>query len=467
MQHIRNLIIFVFISIFSYTNIAQNVTIKGEAINAVGKKIRLIKYSDQITMTEIVLASDIIKKDKSFKLECETKETIQALIFIDYFGAIIYLEPGATYEIKIDELDFYKPLKNNTFFYYRNLVYDFKESDSTELNQMIWKLDYLNDVFLAKNLKEIARNKNTSKIDSFKLVLDNEFPNVENTFFKTSMKYKLAQIDNVGRLWRNEIYFKYYFYNSPIYYENPEYMVFFNTFFDKYITAKSKNIYRKDLLNTVNEQVSYTALMDSLGKDTILRNQKLRELVLIKNMKDIYYDSEFDKPNVLEVIRQAAEKTKFKEHRIIANNLIKSLSKLKPGTAAPDFNLINHKGKNISLKSFEKKYICLFFFSLECTACMAEMPMIKRIYDENDDIIEFVCITPDNQYDLNSFIKSSGYNWTFLQFADNFQIFQDYEIRTLPFFILIDRDRNIVKYDSMRPSQGFENWFVNLYKSIK
>lgn len=467
MQHIRNLIIYIFISFFTYGSIAQNVTIKGEAINAVGKKIRLIKYSDLITMEEEEIVTDIIEKDKSFILKCDVKETIQAFLLIDYYGAEIYLEPNSYYEIKIEELDFYEPIKRNNFFYNRTLIYDFKEKDSTELNRMLWKLEYLNENFIAKNIKEIALKKNSAIIDSFRILINNEFADVENEFFKTSLKYKIAQLDNIGRLWRKESFFKYYFYNTTISYENPEYMIFFNQFFDKYIISTSKKIYRNDLLITVNDQVNYAALMDTLGKDTLLRNQALRELVLIKNMKDLYYDSDFNKQSVLEILYQSIQKTKFKEHKIIANNLIKSLTRLNPGYSAPDFSLMNHKGKNISLKSFDKKYICLFFFSLECMPCMAEMPMIERIYDENDDIIEFVCISIDNQYDLNSFIKNSTYKWTFLQFADNFKIFQDYDIKAMPFFILIDTDRNIVKYDAIRPSQGFENWFVNLYRARK
>lgn len=465
MQHIRNLVIFVLITFFTYTTFAQNVTIKGEAINAVGKKIRLIKYSDHITETEEQLASDVIAKDKSFKLECDVKETILAFLYIDYYGAEIYLEPGATYEIKISEIDFYSQKMNTSFFEKKNLIYDFIEQDTTELNVMIWKLNYLAKVFVSENLREIAYNKNSSKIDSFKLMLKNSYGDIDNRFFNNSMKYKIAQIENTVRRWRKEIFYEDYFYNKPILYENPEYMICFNQFFNRYIIANSGYISRDDLVKTVNEQVSYKALIDSIGKDSILRNQAIRELVLLRNVKSFYYEPDFNKESVLEILRQMIQQSKFKEHKIIANNLIKKLTKLYPGTSAPNFSLKNQKGKAIKLASFKGKYICLFFFSLKSTACLAEMPIVERIDDENDDIIEFICITTDNQYDINSFLKKSGYKWTFLQFADDFEIFNNYDIQTVPFFILIDPDRKIVKYDAIRPSQGFENWFINLFRA--
>ncbi len=59
-------------------------------------------------------------------------------------------------------------------------------------------------------------------------------------------------------------------------------MDFFNQFFDHYLTAGNKFVSEKDLEKGINELVSLPALLDSLGKDTLLLSESLRELVLLK-----------------------------------------------------------------------------------------------------------------------------------------------------------------------------------------
>lgn len=59
---------------------------------------------------------------------------------------------------------------------------------------------------------------------------------------------------------------------------------------------------------------------------------------------------------------------------------VKGIEILKPGTAAPDFTVVDLKGQTFNLKSVtDKDAVLLFFWSFFCGPCREEMPMLNQV----------------------------------------------------------------------------------------
>ena len=113
-----------------------------------------------------------------------------------------------------------------------------------------------------------------------------------------------------------------YFNSGPVLYDNSEYMDFFNDFFTKYYT-KSKFILQFDLYEAVNNnRGSYDDMMELLKKDTLLKNDDLRELLLLKEMNDLYHTNGYKKENVLYIIQSAEIKEKSSQNKVNCNKSI-------------------------------------------------------------------------------------------------------------------------------------------------
>ena len=54
------------------------------------------------------------------------------------------------------------------------------------------------------------------------------------------------------------------------------------------------------------------------------------------------------------------------------------------------------------------------------------------------------------------------YVWTFVNIGDQSDVLKDYDVRTYPLFVLIDKDGRINKYPAGQPGNGLETDLQNI-----
>ncbi|GAA3617573.1 TlpA disulfide reductase family protein [Flavivirga amylovorans] len=147
------------------------------------------------------------------------------------------------------------------------------------------------------------------------------------------------------------------------------------------------------------------------------------------------------------------------EDKKTIEKLYKSLSYLLPGNSSPKFSAYeNHAGGTKSLDDFKGKYVYIDVWATWCTPCIKELPYLKEVEkDYHDRNIAFVSISVDRKSDYEKWrTMVTEENFGGIQlFADNgfkSDFMKDYKINSIPRFILIDPDGNIVKANAPRPS---------------
>jgi len=117
-----------------------------------------------------------------------------------------------------------------------------------------------------------------------------------------------------------------------------------------------------------------------------------------------------------------------------------------PGFFAPEFNLFDINGDEITLSSLRGTPIMLNFWARWCPPCKAEMPAMQLAYEKYKDRgFEIIAINATNQDNLNnaaSFILKNDLTFPVL-LDSNGQTTEDYQIRSLPTSFFIDRDGRI------------------------
>ncbi len=449
-----------FLLLFKVT-CGQYLVIKGIVPGAEGKILELSTYDDQITYKEKKIISVPIDSIGRFNLTLSVKQPLYTFITIEYHSAELYIEPNTTYELKIHRLNYdsiYE--KVNPFLEQQYLKTELLNTNDTCLNSLMGKLNSTINRFLVSYADTIYMNPSRKRVETFIHSTEKAFSSFTNSYFRSVLRYKLASLYFVSRLKSKDELIKNYFFNQSILYENTEYMDLFNNLFSNYLISGTKNIKYKDIETTINYKCNYSALLDTLGKDSILKNEVFRELVLLKNLQDFLSSKDFAKENIFKLLETMIQKTKFERHRIIAKNIIAALMKLKVTSPAPAFSLKDMNGKTYSLSDAKGKFVYLFFWKTNCLSCIAELKLINQYATKYGKKFEFIGISLDRKKEtVVNFLKKNSFTWKVLFYNGDKTLIENYEAKVLPLFILIDENGDILNYPARMPSENIENTF--------
>ncbi len=448
-----------FIGVFLLLNAlvtAQQAVITGTAPGAEGKTIILCKYGDLITLEEKVLDSATIDSAGNFQLSCTPGEAIYVAIYIDFHKTEMFIEASKKYGLKIAPMD-YNYREINPLLHSQNLPAEIKV-DLDDLNILITEFNAMYDDFILQNFEALYRERNKTKLDSFRLQVGERFGKSDHTYFNEYVFYKLASIEQLTQTLNQSQLSGKYFIDKPVQYENIEYMDFFNSFFSKYISVTSRTLHSVDYTPLLKGPDAYLKLMKTLSQDTILKNEQLRELVLLKGLMEFYNMTNFNREEILNVIRSIQSQSKYPGNVKVAEDMVKHFMKLKVGTQSPDFKLFDLQKQPVSLKHFRGKPVLLWFWTTYCPTCLLEMDIIKTLYDKYKEKVTFIGISADRDFIMMKYFleKKKDYTWTFLHMGDQIQLLKDYDVKSFPLFVLIDEEGAIYKYPAEFPSDGLE-----------
>ncbi len=154
-----------------------------------------------------------------------------------------------------------------------------------------------------------------------------------------------------------------------------------------------------------------------------------------------------------------------KNYQTKYNSAVK-FAKGKPSPKFLDFE--NYKGGTTSLDDLKGKYVYIDVWATWCGPCKQQIPFLKKIEDKyHGKNIEFVSISTDrpNKYDAwKKMIVDRNMGGIQLYAGNNNTFSRDYQINSIPRFILVDPEGNIVDADAPRPS---DPRLIELFNSLK
>jgi len=215
-----------------------------------------------------------------------------------------------------------------------------------------------------------------------------------------------------------------------------------NAHLARVISEESKNEdYNKTLayLKKVNETYP-----DGYAKDNLMFNYLQYGLTPDESIEEAFtiYKNSNPNPKNLAVIT--------KNYNVLKN--------LTAGNPSPVFNYENNKGGTTSLEDLKGKYVYVDVWATWCGPCIKEIPSLKEVEEDyKNKNIQFVSISIDEQKDHEKWKtmiseKELGGIQLFADANWKSQFAQEYNINSIPRFIIIGPQGNIVSADAPRPS---------------
>lgn len=459
-----NIILFSLSVLLSHWSYAQAASIQGYLPGGENAEIHLVETQDYISYGLQVIGSTTVNDSGYFSFDFEVFETRKVFLEIHHYSIGLYIEKGGVYNLSFDSIDLvdeFRPLYN-----YESLICQVKSEPAPGLNNLISEFNMDFNEFVTNEFGGIYQRRNTNILKQFREVTMLKYQEYEHDFLNMYIIYKIAGIEIAMAPAKKPALFKRLIQDHEVLLFHPEYMAFFNSFFQQHIYPDNRFIPRIDLYTTINQRADYYALLDSLGKDSTLRNEKIRELACLKLLGELYYNPDFSKQSVLTVLDQIKFHTKFDQYKSIADNLRSELTQLEKGFSPPGFSLPSLDGNVINLSQLKGKPVYINFFTSWSTGCLAELELMDSLREEYKSSIDFVSISFDKEMDIvQELTQEKGYDWVFLFNGGKRDLINNYRIKTFPVFLLLDQDGNLVDYPAYKPSEVIRDSFDRLLGS--
>jgi peroxiredoxin len=117
--------------------------------------------------------------------------------------------------------------------------------------------------------------------------------------------------------------------------------------------------------------------------------------------------------------------------------------------AAPDFNLQDASGSNVSLSSLKGKVVLLNFWATWCEGCQVEIPwfiQFQKKFQQQGLVVVGVSMDDDGWKAVRPWIQEKGVNYPIV--IGSKQLSDDYAVSGMPQTVLIDRDGKIACVES-------------------
>ena len=462
------LILLLFISV-SFKGIAKS-SVELNFPGAENKNVTIWTYKDLISMERIVLAETVVDKNGNFSFDVYNSTVQKCFVEIKYFRISFYVVPNEKYKIQFDKVDF-----NNREFYPKTVVgylvpnYRIVKPAQAEINYELDSLNILFDNFIAENhLRLRMGNKSWRLIDTLEAEVNLYISKHPKPFLKSNADIQLAQFRMLSNQYGRDYIVKTYFDPKKIAYSNNAYMSFFKSFWINYISSSLKHKLTIQLDSVINYEKSYQALSALLANDSLLTNPSLRELVILRNLPQLYNMDKYDKAAIINILYDISASKYSKEHQRIAVNIRVMLESLKANAKAANFEFIDSNSDTINLEKLADKYIYIQLWTNECIECLSDMKYTKELEEKFDDVVTFVHISLDrNNEDMMSYIRDKDYKWHFVFLEDNYSFIQNYQVGIMPRAILIGKEGEIVNWNAPRPSEYFEDYFLKYLNDKK
>ncbi len=448
----------------------KKVTLWGNAPGYSNMRLTLEYQDNYITRSFKELGSFSVDSKGNFSTTFSVNEITKIYIDLGKSRGYLHVEPGRTYLIT---LPLYRPMnpedKLNPFFIPEEVVLGIQSSSENEINKRTKAFEEKYNYLFNKNIRRIVLTGN--KKECFRIINETDiaFPSDSGSWFYYYKHFKYQNLYEYAYSNKTRMVIYNGFSKIPVQYNLDTYWASFNrqfnNFFHYYFSTKEGQSFKE----TWNKSESFKLLAATLSKDTLFNNLALAELVVLKNLYTGYYSNTYSKAKITNIVKSAKESCINSENNKIASDIYEKITKLNIGEPPPDFELQDLSGsKTIILQDYKGKFVYLNFANTKNYACKKDFQVLEQMAEMYKKDMAIVTILTDEDPDeALEYVKNNKFSWHFLHFGQNAKVLNDYNIKALPTYYLINPDGNVVLSPAPSPEENFAPVFAEIYNNFR
>ena len=225
----------------------------------------------------------------------------------------------------------------------------------------------------------------------------------------------------------------------------------YKSYLRSYVNDGAQKIMKSDTAKKVADNY-YEHLFSFI--ETGISSSGVKEYLLQDN---IYNNMTFiDHETLKKVVEKFKATSKNEKYITKIDEKYSKWSKLTKGNPAPGFKYVDIAGNSIALSDFNGKYVYIDTWATWCGPCLRELPHLEKLQEEfKDKNITFMSVSiDDSKEDWEEMVEEKEMKGVqlYAEGAWKSSIVEDYMIRGIPRFILVDTEGNIISAQASRPS---------------
>lgn len=448
-----------------------SIQISGIAKFPAGTKIQVERFEDYFSRKLILLQTATINADSTFEIRFNLDEIEKIKVSFDRDYCFLYAQPGANYKIAVSN----KRLRNFNNPTGNEIEVSLLDLKKLDINYKILSFDLWYDQFMGENyhLRTSRDSSFVKNLLKFEENVGQTYKNESSDFLKTYIKYRVASIEELNFVGSRNERVRYTVNLAPftVFYRSEEYMLYVRNFYKNFFESLAP-----ELNNSVYKAIvagSPTRMINTLSKDYRVANVRLRELVMIISLADIYYDKNYPQSRINVILDSISKNGLFPENQIIARNTLHKLKQLNPGTLAPKYQFVDIKNQEINLKTHQPRYTYIQFINTNENECMLQLEMLKNLHSKYSSSVAFVTVVM-NETDWSSVtkkIKLETIPWNVVLPKDRLEASEQFQLSNFPSYVLIDSQGHIVQSPAASPIpdgsyKTIDYYFFEIHKTL-
>jgi peroxiredoxin len=183
-------------------------------------------------------------------------------------------------------------------------------------------------------------------------------------------------------------------------------------------------------------------------------DEKPASFASLAALQNLSPDSDFDYYN--KVISALDGTANGNEYYDALKAELAAMSKLAPGSPAPEISLAQPNGEVLSLSSLKGQYVLIDFWASWCGPCRRENPNVKKVYEKyHDKGFEILGVSLDkNRNAWLAAIEQDGLTWPHISDLKYWSssVVPEYNITGIPLTVLVDKEGNIIEKNLRGPA---------------
>jgi len=461
--------LFFFVFLMPLFGSAQFATITGVAPLSAGQKIQLRVYDDPISGKEKILADQIIGADGSFELKVHSRQVQYAFLQVGRDCADFFIERN-----KGLELTFVPPKrdgkKSEAFNERHFFLPKITGGSSAKLNEQIISFNDTLDAFLEKLYPILVQRKSpvivAKELAFFDKKVLADFATSE-PFVKEYIAYSIAGVEQTFLTDRKRLFDKY-LKGKQAQFNNPAFIDFVLQFY-KGVVYKMAIV---DRYNACKKRLDGREAFAELEKILMEENPMLKttgvgRIILIDGIADLFGQKDFEDEKLITALKHFGMFSPSSYLGNAARNIAAKHETLSEGIAAPNITFNDLEGQENQLSDFEDNYVFLELTDATNPYCLRETNVIPSLRNEFKNV-RFVSICIGNsQEEMEALQKELTIDWAFGGISLSDPAIDNYNIKSLPRFYIINPEGKFYRIPARDPSKGAQSELMALEQMLK